>query len=218
MAQTIPETIPAKASQGEKLLFEILKTKLPQDFIVWYEPEIKGFYPDFVILGATFGLLILEVKGWYANRIVRLDTQVCDVKYRGRDGNERVKACKTPLRQGHEYYATITDRLEGYSILRRMDGPYKGTLAFPIGVGAVMSNIATNAPGIWISTALSSLGLEFKVVLVLWVEQFADCCNPDAGVAAVAQRQLYVAMTRAQDELHLFAGGYARLIGELRES
>ena len=56
-------------------------------------------------------------------------------------------------------------------------------------------------------TALSSLGLEFKVVLVLWVEQFyaRNCHNEDE--AERANRQLYVAMTRAQDELHLFAVG-----------
>jgi superfamily I DNA/RNA helicase len=54
------------------------------------------------------------------------------------------------------------------------------------------------------------------VVLLLWVEQFADCCNQDEDIAAIARRQLYVAMTRAQDELHLFAGKYARLVGELK--
>jgi superfamily I DNA/RNA helicase len=75
---------------------------------------------------------------------------------------------------------------------------------------------SASAPGIRIITALSSLGLEFKVVLLLWVEQFADCCNGDPETAAIARRQLYVAMTRAQDELHLFAGKYARLVGELR--
>jgi superfamily I DNA/RNA helicase len=75
---------------------------------------------------------------------------------------------------------------------------------------------SATAPGIRIITALSSLGLEFKVVLLLWVEQFADCCNEDGDIAAIARRQLYVAMTRAQDELHLFAGRYARLVGELK--
>ena len=69
MAQMIPETIPSKASQGEKNLFAALKLQLPDAFIVWYEPTIDRLLPDFVILGPTFGLLILEVKGWFANNI-----------------------------------------------------------------------------------------------------------------------------------------------------
>ena len=73
-------------------------------------------------------------------------------------------------------------------------------------------------PGVRIVTALSSLGLEFKVVLLLWVEQFWGCCDRDAAKAESDRRQLYVAMTRAQDELHLFAGGQTRIVQELRES
>jgi superfamily I DNA and RNA helicase len=73
-------------------------------------------------------------------------------------------------------------------------------------------------PGVRIVTALSSLGLEFKVVVILWVEQFADCCSPDFEQSVLARRQLYVAMTRAQDELHLFGSGKAAILNELRES
>ena len=65
MAQMIPEAIPSKASQGEKNLFAALKSQLPDAFIVWYELTIDRLLPDFVILGPTFGLLILEVKGWF---------------------------------------------------------------------------------------------------------------------------------------------------------
>jgi len=73
-------------------------------------------------------------------------------------------------------------------------------------------------PGVRIVTALSSLGLEFKAVLLLWVEQFWGCHDRDVAQAESERRQLYVAMTRAQDELHLFAGGQTRIVKELRES
>ena len=73
-------------------------------------------------------------------------------------------------------------------------------------------------PGVRIVTALSSLGLEFKVVLLLWVEQFWGCCNRDVAKAEGDRRQLYVAMTRAQDELHLFAGGQGQIVQELKSS
>ena len=72
--------------------------------------------------------------------------------------------------------------------------------------------------GVRIVTALSSLGLEFKAVLLLWAEQFWGCCDRDAVKAESNRRQLYVAMTRAQDELHLFAGGQTRIVQELQGS
>jgi len=79
-------------------------------------------------------------------------------------------------------------------------------------------NYNVKIPGVRIITALSSLGLEFKVVLLLWVDQFASCCDHDLEEAAFARRQLYVAMTRAQDELHLFGHGNVALLDELQQS
>lgn len=141
MAQMIPDAIPSKASQGEKTLYGILRDNLPDDFLVWYEPEVSGFYPDFVILGPSFGLLILEVKGWYAGRIIRANKNFFEVKQKSEDGTERVETQRAPLRQGHDYYVSVTEKLIGYPILREPDGNYQGKLAFPIGVGAIMSNI-----------------------------------------------------------------------------
>lgn len=75
-----------------------------------------------------------------------------------------------------------------------------------------------NHSGVRISTALSSLGLEFKAVLILWIDRFSDCYSNDLERATLARRQLYVAMTRAQDELHIFSGGRAYIIDELETS
>ncbi|MGI0488551.1 NERD domain-containing protein [Pantanalinema rosaneae CENA516] len=141
MAQMIPEGIPSKASQGEKTLFGILRDRLPDDFIVWYEPEVKGFFPDFLILGPNFGLLILEVKGWQPGLITEANKNFFQIKYKQNDGTERIESQRSPLRQAHDYYSMVTEKLVGYSILRQPDGNYEGKLAFPIGVGAVMSNM-----------------------------------------------------------------------------
>ena len=51
MAITVPETIRSSATTEERLLFRTLKTYLPEDYIVYYEPEIRGKRPDFVIIG-----------------------------------------------------------------------------------------------------------------------------------------------------------------------
>ncbi|MBD2110015.1 3'-5' exonuclease [Nodosilinea sp. FACHB-13] len=138
MALTIPEIIPSTASQGEQRLFNILKTKLPEDFIVWYEPRLqRNLYPDFTILSPTFGLLIIEVKGWYAGNIEEAGERFFKVK----DKHGAIESYSSPLRQAHGYFCEAAERFKGYPILRRPDGNYQGKLVFPVGTGAVMSNI-----------------------------------------------------------------------------
>ena len=140
MAQTIPDTIPSSASQGEKRLFHILRTKLPEKFIVWYEPRLeRNLYPDFTILSPTFGLLIIEVKGWYAAQIEAAGERFFEI----RQIEGHIENLQSPLRQAHDYYGIAADRFKGYPILRNPEGNHQGRLAFPIGIGAVMSNITT---------------------------------------------------------------------------
>ncbi|MEA5448568.1 NERD domain-containing protein [Leptolyngbya sp. CCNP1308] len=138
MALTIPETIPSIASQGEQRLFNILKTKLTEDFIVWYEPRLqRNLYPDFTILSPTFGLLIIEVKGWYAGNIEEAGEQFFKVK----DKHGVSESHQSPLRQAHGYFCEAAERFKGYPILRQPEGNYQGKLVFPMGTAAVMSNI-----------------------------------------------------------------------------
>ena len=140
MAQTIPETIPSKASQGEKVLFAALKSQLPDSFIVWYEPTVDRLLPDFVVLGPSFGLLILEVKGWFASSIERASHDFFEIRYQ-RAGKTRVESNANPLKQGHNYFGPIADQMKQRPLLCQPNGNYRGKLCFPIGVGAVMSNI-----------------------------------------------------------------------------
>ncbi len=140
MAQMIPETIPDKTSQGEKNLFAALKSQLPDTFIVWYEPTINRLLPDFVILGPTFGLLILEVKGWFANNVESASHDFFAIRYR-KAGKTRIESHANPLKQGHNYFGPIADQMKQRPLLCWQQGNYRGKLCFPIGVGAVMSNI-----------------------------------------------------------------------------
>lgn len=75
-----------------------------------------------------------------------------------------------------------------------------------------------NKPGVRITTALSSLGLEFKIVIIMWLEQFDDCFDVDRNKATIERRKLYVAMTRSQEMLYLYGYTYSRLMHEMRGS
>lgn len=153
MAQMIPQTIPSKASQGEKGLFAALESQLPDSFTVWYEPTIDRLLPDFVILGPSFGLLILEVKGWFANSIARASHDFFEIRYR-RAGKTRIESHANPLKQGHNYFGPIADQMKQRPLLCWPQGNYRGKLCFPIGVGAVMSNITAQQS---VETALYSV-------------------------------------------------------------
>lgn len=72
--------------------------------------------------------------------------------------------------------------------------------------------------GVRLLTALSSLGLEFKVVLILWVQQFGDRHSQEPEAYALTRRQMYVAMTRAQEQLHIFGSGDVPILDELQQS
>ncbi|MHC5762580.1 3'-5' exonuclease, partial [Nostoc sp.] len=72
--------------------------------------------------------------------------------------------------------------------------------------------------GVRLITALSSLGLEFKAVLIPWVQQFGDHYTFQPEAAALARRQLYVAMTRAQEQLYVFGSGNLPILDELRHN
>lgn len=139
MAQMIPEAIPSKASQGEKLLFSAL-ARLPDEYLVWYEPTVGRLLPDFIVLGPAFGLLILEVKGWYASNIKRASHDFFQISQQ-RSGRTKIESCMNPLKQGHSYFGSVADKMKAFPLLCQQSGNYQGKLAFPIGVGAVMSNI-----------------------------------------------------------------------------
>jgi len=49
MAECIPDRLSAKASRGEERTFALLK-KLPDDCLIYYEPNIDNRHPDFMVI------------------------------------------------------------------------------------------------------------------------------------------------------------------------
>ena len=138
MAQTIPSTLPSKASEGEKRLFAVLK-RLPDEVVVYYEPVIDNRNPDFVVVLPTLGVLLVEVKGWYLPDIIGGDTH----SVRVREG-EREVVHAHPLRQASEYKYRLMDfckQDKQISVLVNPSGPYAGKFQFPFASFALLSNI-----------------------------------------------------------------------------
>ena len=167
MAQMIPEAIPSKASQGETLLFDAL-ARLPEEYLVWYEPTIGRLLPDFIVLGPAFGLLILEVKGWYAGNIELASHDFFQIR-RQRSGRTKIESCANPLKQGHSYFGSVADKMKEFPLLCQQAGNYQGKLAFPIAVGALMSNItAAQSQEHSLYTVLEQPAVAYRDELLNW--------------------------------------------------
>jgi hypothetical protein len=171
MAITIPQSIPSKASQGEIKLFEILAKKLPDYFYIWYEPRINRLHPDFIILGPDFGLLVIEVKGWYPKNIITANSDLFKIETQGED-YQTTNNQSSPLRQAKNYLDSLLNQLQKYRILTQQNGKYQGKLAFPIGWGALMSNITYDqAESNKITQVLPSPQVAYRNELLVWEKE-----------------------------------------------
>ncbi|RPF53922.1 3'-5' exonuclease [Aquisalibacillus elongatus] len=139
MAQTVPATIKRTATAGERVMFHTLKDYLPDDYIVYYEPEIHGRRPDFVIIGPDLGLVVLEVKDWTIGTIVQAtkDEWVIFGK------NQQQAFEKNPYKKAEEFTFHIMNHLKQDSNLINAEGKKKHHLKFPCGYGAVFSRLHT---------------------------------------------------------------------------
>jgi hypothetical protein len=137
MAQIIPDRIPKISTAGEKLLFTTLKEYLPEECVVYYEPEINGRRPDFVIIGPTLGILVLEVKDYKRDTLVELNHEEWVIRY----GNQDITTVKNPLKQARENVFQIANFLKKDKSLLRWEGEFKGRLKFPYGFGTVFTGL-----------------------------------------------------------------------------
>ncbi len=142
MAILIPDSCPSKATVGEKRVYALLRDALPDHFTAWYEPVVQGRYPDFTLLADDFGLLMLEVKGWYAGQIARATDDEIEL-HRTEGGQVHVETHKHPIRQVREYFFALTSELgrSEYATLLQQEGEHRGKPCFPCGYGVLLTNI-----------------------------------------------------------------------------
>ncbi|PLS01906.1 3'-5' exonuclease [Neobacillus cucumis] len=137
MAITIPETIRSTATAGERLFFRTLKTFLPDDYIVYFEPEIQGKRPDFVIIGPDLGIVVLEVKDYTKNTLFQINHDEWHIV--ATFGDQAV--IKSPMKQARDNMFHVVDVLKKDKNLVQLDGKYKFQLKFPYGHGVVFTRM-----------------------------------------------------------------------------
>jgi hypothetical protein len=138
MAEFIPDQLPARASRGEERTFSLLK-KLPDNYLVYYEPNIDNRRPDFIIIAPDLGVIIIEVKGWNYNDILRANDNEIVINNDNRERNEI-----HPLEQARKYQWRLVGVCEKHpnrSLLLHSDGQHKNKFIFPFCHFVVLSNI-----------------------------------------------------------------------------
>jgi len=143
MAICIPDRLSSRASRGEKRTFALLK-KLPDDYIVYYEPKIDNLHPDFVVIAPDLGVIIIEVKGWYLENILPGSN---NLKITIND-HGLVRQDTHPLEQARNYMwmlARVCEKSPYRSNLLHKDGPYKNKFFFPFCHFVVLSNISQDS-------------------------------------------------------------------------
>jgi hypothetical protein len=137
MAITIPDTIRSSATTGERLFFRTLKTFLPDDYIVYFEPDIQGKRPDFVIIGPDLGIVVLEVKDYTKNTLFQINHDEWHIVTTS--GDQAV--IKSPMKQARDNMFHVVDVLKKDKDLVQLDGKYKFQLKFPYGHGVVFTRM-----------------------------------------------------------------------------
>ncbi|MCM3439360.1 3'-5' exonuclease [Metabacillus halosaccharovorans] len=137
MAVTIPENIRSSATAGERLLFRTLKTFLPDDYIVYYEPDIQGRRPDFVLIGPDLGIVILEVKDYTKNTLFQINHEEWQIV----TPSGEQTFVKSPMKQARENMFHVVNALKKDKNLIQLEGKYKFQLKFPYGHGVVFTRL-----------------------------------------------------------------------------
>jgi len=140
MAEMVPDRLPNNASAGEKRLFSILQ-RLPDDYIVYYEPVIENRYPDFIVICPDMGLMVIEVKGWYPKNIISGDSNNVVVTEQAGPASY-----KHPVRQARDYMYLLMDKCRKggtSSLLMNKDGEFANRFIFPFGHFAILSNMTS---------------------------------------------------------------------------
>lgn len=139
MAECIPDRLSSKASRGEERTFAFLK-KLPDDYLIYYEPNIDNRHPDFIVIAPDLGVIIIEVKGWHLDDIVKGNHSEITVNINNCERHET-----HPLEQARNYMwrlARACERSPNRSELLHQDGPRKNKFFFPFCHFVVLSNIS----------------------------------------------------------------------------
>jgi hypothetical protein len=127
-----------KETPGEKTVYNILKSRLDDDYMMWHNHIISPINReiDFIVLNPFYGIWVIEVKDWAIDQIVSTEGQNIELK----KGTKTVLT-KNPIYQSRDAWVAIKDKIGKISILNHKDGPHMGKPLLPINSLVIFTNI-----------------------------------------------------------------------------
>lgn len=100
---------PESATSGEKSFFSRIQSIYPEEnhIIGYFEPDIGGLHPDYVLLSPNFGIIISEIKD-YSERYLK---EISKSGKWERLKDEKSTFIENPFDQINQYYRVIKDRI-----------------------------------------------------------------------------------------------------------
>lgn len=138
MATLIPSDIQSFTTPGERSFYRFLQSYAKPDdkYIAWYQPDIQGSEPDFILYVQDAGLIIFEVKDWALDQIMAADPQFFTLCIGGKEERRR-----NPLIQIREYFARVMDKIKQDGQLVSKDSNTYGQVKVTVNSGVVFPNI-----------------------------------------------------------------------------
>ncbi|HPL67595.1 MAG TPA: 3'-5' exonuclease [Smithellaceae bacterium] len=138
MATMIPDDIQDFTTTGEGIFYRFLQrfAKPDDKYIAWYQPDISGREPDFILFSQDAGLIIFEVKDWGLDQIVSADPQFFILYHAGKE-----ISLKNPIRQIREYFGEILDKIKKDGQLVAKDAHSYDQVKVTVNGGIVFPNI-----------------------------------------------------------------------------
>ncbi|MBD2871826.1 DEAD/DEAH box helicase [Paenibacillus arenilitoris] len=141
MAYMVPEVLRTGATAGERLLFRSLKEHLPSDYAVYFEPEIEGCRPAFVVIGPDLGMVVLEVTEYTRSALVEADRGEWQVY----TASGQLETVPNPYLRARDTARQVAAGLEKDDGLTEPDVNRKGKqLLFQLGFGTVFTRMRRN--------------------------------------------------------------------------
>lgn len=131
MAEVIGQ-LTRNSTKGEAKLFNIFKKYLDDSVTVYYNTEIMGYYPDFIILHPEKGIIVIEVKDWDLSHINSINREKITLNING-----KTIEAKNPVKQVRDYTLKLIDSLKKRNALNR-----NGKLSFYYAYAIILPNIS----------------------------------------------------------------------------
>jgi len=138
MATMIPDDTQDFTTPGEGIFYRFLQrcAKPDEKYLTWYQPDIAGREPDFILYSQDAGLVIFEVKDWGLDQIISADPQFFTLYIEGKE-----VPLKNPFRQLREYFGEVLDKIKRDGHLVAKDAHSYDQVKVTVNSGVVFPNI-----------------------------------------------------------------------------